>query len=842
MNIGLATKLALRDLSGGIRGLRILIACLVLGVAAIAAIGTVRESLKVGLTQEATTLLGGDAQIEFAYRFANGRELSWMSDKAASVSVVTDFRSMLTVEDDSTTVRGLTQVKSVDDAYPLVGTVEISPSLTLSEALDGRNGIPGAVVHPTLVDRLGLRIGDLFRLGAQEFILTAVLDNEPDRLSGGVELGPRTIVRTTALSDSGLLQPGSLFSTKYRLKLFAGVNLEETAQQAQIELAASGMQWRDSRNATPRVSEFIERLSTFLTLLGLSGLAIGGVGVFVAVQDYLTGKIQVIATLKTLGSNQSLVLKIFLGQVGLVAIFAVLIGAVIGGLSTYLIGSAVGHDLPVPSVFAIYPLPMFEAAALGMITAAIFSVWPLTRINDVRAAALFRDGQPQPRRVPRWRALVLISLLVITLVLIAGRFNASMQLTFWITVGLMVTLMLLTLAASMLRRLCGLLVPLVTKKSELRWALCALSGAREGSMPMILALGLGFSVLSVLLQFDGNLRNRIVNELPEAAPAYFFVDIQREQLPGFRERLNDDPAVTRVESVPMLRGIISEINGRPANEIAGEHWVLEGDRGITYAENLPGDINLVAGEWWDANYTGTPQVSFSAQEALEMGISVGDQLTLNILGRDIEAQVSSLREVDFSTAGIGFIMVLNPAALAGAPHSYIATVYVEEWAEAAIVRDLSEQFPNITAIRVRDVIEQVNTLLSAISAATSLGALVAIAVGFLVLIGVAATGKRPRAFEAAVLRTLGASRRQVLLSFALRTLIMGVAAGTIAFVMGIIGGWLICTYLIDTSFNIIWSAATTVIGGGLWVTVAAEIAFIRRPLMTKPAQVLRLSQ
>ncbi|MCY4151689.1 MAG: FtsX-like permease family protein [Aestuariivita sp.] len=842
MNIGLAAKLAVRDLRGGVRSLQILMACLTLGVAAISAIGTVRESLQAGLTQEATALLGGDAQIEFAYRFANSRELAWMSDNAALISEVTDFRSMLTVKRGNAKARGLTQVKSIDDAYPLIGEVEISPPLTLSKALDGRNGIPGAVVHPTLVERLGLGIGDLFYLGEQKFVLTAILDREPDSLSGGFELGPRTIVRTAALSDSGLLQSGSLFSTKYRLKLFEGAPLEETARRAEEQLANSGMQWRDSRNATPRVSEFIERLSTFLTLLGLSGLAIGGVGVFVSVQDYLEGKLQVIAILKTLGADQSLVLKIFLGQVGLVALLAVLVGAAIGGLTSYSIGTAFGRELPVPSVFSIYPAPMIEAAILGMITAAIFSVWPLARIDEVRAAALFRDTQPQTRRLPSWIVLAFVSLFLITLVLLAGWFNASTQLTFWMTLGLIATMMLLALAAAVMRKLCGLLVPVVGKKPELRWALCALSGSQMGSLPMILALGLGFSVLSVLLQFDGNLRNRIINELPEAAPAYFFVDIQREQLSGFRQRLDDDPAVTRVESVPMLRGIISKINGKPANETAGDHWVLEGDRGITYAENLSVDTNLVAGEWWDANYIGEPQVSFAAQEALEMGISLGDQLTLNILGRDIQARVSSLREVDFSKAGIGFIMVLNPAALAGAPHSFIATVYTEESAEAAIVRDLSERFPNITAIRVRDVIERVNTLLSAISAATLLGALAAIAVGFLVLIGVAATGKRPKSYEAAVLRTLGASRRQILLSFSMRTFILGLAAGTIAFIMGIIGGWLICTYLIDTSFEIIWSAATMVIGGGLLVSIAAEIVFVRQPVITKPAQVLRLSQ
>jgi len=361
----------------------------------------------------------------------------------------------------------------------------------------------------------------------------------------------------------------------------------------------------------------------------------------------------------------------------------------------------------------------------------------------------------------------------------------------------------------------------------------AISGPREGAASVVLSLGLGLSVLAAVGQIDGNLRNAISGDLPEVAPSYFFVDIQRDQMPGFTERLMNDPAVSRVDSAPMLRGIITRINDRPAREIAGGHWVLEGDRGVTYSEELPNNTAVTAGEWWPENYQGPPQISFAEEEALEMGIGVGDTLTVNILGRDITAEITSLRDVDFSNAGIGFIMSMNPGALAGAPHSFISTVYAEEAAEAQILRDLANQFPNITAIRVRDAIDQVTDLLSGLAAATSYGAAATLLTGFLVLIGAAAAGEGARTYEAAVLKTLGADRGRILRSFALRAAILGAAAGLVALAAGIGGGWAVSYFVMDTSFAVIWPSAIGIIGGGIIATLLA-LSLIHISELTRP--------
>ena len=371
------------------------------------------------------------------------------------------------------------------------------------------------------------------------------------------------------------------------------------------------------------------------------------------------------------------------------------------------------------------------------------------------------------------------------------------------------------LAALLIRKIAKRAARFARGQPSLRWALSAISGPREEAVSVVLSLGLGLSVLAAVGQIDGNLRGAIARDLPSVAPSYFFVDIQKDQMPGYLERLNSDPSVSRIDSAPMLRGIITQINGTPAHETAGDHWVLEGDRGITYSTELPDNTRLLDGEWWETDYTGSPLVSFAAEEAEEMGLKLGDTLTVNILGRDIEATISSFREVDFSTAGIGFIMSMNPAALSGAPHSFISTVYATPESEAQILRDLSTAFPNITAIRVGDAIERVSSVLAGLAAAVSYGAAATLLTGFLVLIGASAAGEQARTFEAAVLRTLGASRRKILSSFALRAAILGGCAGLVALGAGILGGWAVSTFIMETSYEIIWSNALAIILGGI---------------------------
>ena len=839
MSFALAAKFAGRELRGGLHGFRAFIACLALGVAAIAAVGTVRAGIEAGLKSEGAALLGGDAEATFTYRFASPAERIFLNDISDAMSETVDFRSMLVVERDDKAERGLTQVRAVDDAYPLVGQVVLEPPMSLAEAFAGSGRLPGGVIERVLADRLGLVAGDTFRLGSQEFVLSAVLLRYPDNASGGFGLGPRSLVLTDDLARSGLIAEGTLFDTQYRLDLPDGADLQALENEAEGQFRDTGLRWRDSRRGAGGTARFVERIGSFLILVGLSGLAVGGVGVSAAVRSYLAGKTGTIAILKTLGATRRTIFLTYLIQIGVLTLFGIALGLIIGGGIPVLLAPLIEAKLPIPANFTFNPLPLAEAAIYGLLTALIFTLWPLSRTEDIRAATLFRDAMSTGTRFPRWPFIAITLLLIVALLGLAVWFSGNAWLTLWTAGGIAGALIILMLAAVLIRLAAHLLRKPTRGKPALRLAFGAISARGGEATSVVLSLGLGLSVLAAVGQIDGNLRNAFNSELPDVAPSYFFIDIQPDQIDGFRARLADDPQVSAVESAPMLRGIITTINGQDAASFAEGHWVVRGDRGVTYDAAMPDGTEITSGKWWPDDYSGPPLISFAAEEGAEMGLVLGDTMTINILGRDITGTIANFRNVSFEDAGIGFILSLNAAALAGAPHSWISTVYSEPEAEAQILRDLASAYPNITAIRIRDAIAQVATLVEGIAAATRYGALATLATGFLVLIGAAAAGERARTFEAAVLKTIGASRARIAFSFALRSALLGLAAGTVALAAGILGGWAVQTYIMENDYTVIWSNALGIVGGGILLSLLAGLAFAIKPLSAKPAQVLR---
>ena len=839
MNLPLAARFARREMRGGIGGFTVFLLCLMFGVAAIAAVGTVRSAISDAITTQGAVLLGGDAQMSFTYRFASEEERAFMDARAERVSEIVDFRSMAVTGEGDAAERALTQVKAVDGAYPLTGAIVLDPPLTLTEALAPQGGVPGAVLDPVLADRLGLELGDRFRLGVKEFAMTARVVREPDGATAGFTLGPRTIVRTSDLEGSGLLEPGSLFDTDYRLLLPEGAAIQTVRREAVAEFQDTGLRWRDARRGAPGMQRFVDRMGSFLVLVGLAGLAVGGVGIGSAVRSYLEGRVETMAALKALGAESSTIFAVYLIQVGMLAVIGVLAGLVLGAGLPLLAAPLIAERMPIPLEIVLAPQPLAEAAVYGLLTAALFALWPLARTREVRAAALFRDVGPGRRALPGLGVGLVLFGLAASLGAVAVILSGVPRLALGTLGGVVAALVVLTIAAFALRWLARRLAIRARGRPALRLALAAIGGPREEATAVVLSLGLGLSVLAAVGQIDANLRGAIARDLPEVAPAYFFVDIQPDQIEGFRARLDGDPAVSKVESAPMLRGVVTKINGQDAREVAGDHWVIRGDRGLTYSAAPPPNTRITEGEWWSEDYAGSPVLSFSAEEAEEMGLKLGDMITVNVLGRDVEAQITSFREVDFGTAGIGFVMSMNPAALQGAPHSWISTVYADQDAEAAILRDLATAYPNITAIRVRDVVDRVSEALAAIARATAVAAGVTLLTGVVVLIGAAAAGERARIFEAAVLKTLGATRATVLKSFALRSALMGAAAGLVAVIFGAASGWAVMVFVMEGDYRFAPVSALAIITGGALATLVTGLLFALRPLAARPAEVLR---
>lgn len=835
----LAARFAARELRGGLSGFGVFLACLALGIAAIAAVGTVRESIEAGLAREGASLLGGDAEIELTYRFATPEERAGL-ERIGTVSEIADFRSMAVVGTDEEARRALTEIKGVDAAYPLYGEMRLDPAMPLERALDGAGGSDGALMAPELAARLDIAPGDVFALGTKDFILMALIEAEPDDAISGFEIGPRTMVRRGALEGSGLLAPGTLFESQYRLRLPPGVPLDAAKAEAEALFADDGFRWRDRRNGAPGVSRFVERLSAFLVLVGLAGLAVGGVGVGAAVRAHLEEKTGTIAILKTLGASARVIFLVYAMQIGVLSLLGAALGLLLGGGVPLLLSPLIEARLPVPAAIALHPGPLVAAAVYGLLAAAIFTLWPLARARDLRAAALFRGMVETGGGRRRIGDLALIGGLLALLVGLAAWLSGMPALTLYAAGGLGLAFAALLFIAALVRRLAhrAARARALRGRSALRLALGAVGGPGGEAGSVVLSLGLGLSVLAAVGQIDANLRGAIERELPEVAPSYFMIDIQPDQITPFKTMLGGDPDVSKVESAPMLRGILTRINGRPAQEVAGDHWVLRGDRGLSYAAQPPEGTRLTKGQWWTEEET-APQVSFAAEEAAEMGLALGDRLTISVLGRDIEATITSFREVDFSNAGIGFVMLMNPVALRGAPHSSIATVYAAPAAEERILREVGTAFPNVTAISVRDAIGRVSEVLAGVAAAITYGALATLVTGGVVLLGTAAAGTRARVYEAAILRTVGGTRRTILISLALRWMILGAAAGIVAVAGGAAAGWAVSRFVMETGFVFAPWAALWVIGGGVLLTLLAGLTFAWRPLSARPARVLR---
>ncbi len=604
-----ALRIARRELrnglAGGFRGFRVFLACLALGIAAIAAVGSVREAITAGLAREGATLLGGDASVEFTYRFASATERAALAN-LGEVSEIVEFRSMVTVpRADGETDRALTEVKGVDAAYPFYGSLDLEGEWPPAARLAGAP--PAAAMDPVLADRLDLATGDTFRLGTKIFRLAARIETEPDDAGGGFDLGPRTLVLTDDLEGSGLLRSGTLFETEYRLRLPPGTDLDAAEARLAAAQPDAAYRWRDARAGAPGLQRFVDRLSAFLVLVGLAGLAVGGVGVASAVRAHMVERTATIATLKTLGAEGRTIFAIFALQVGAITAVAVLLGLILGAGLPLLFSPLLADRLPVPAEIGIYPGALLEAALYGTLAAALFTLWPLAKARDIRAAALFREVGGLPPGLPRRGFLVATGLILLALVALAAVLSGIPRLTLYTAGGLVATFAALLATAWGVRRLASRLSRLgaVRGRTALRTALGSVGGPGGEAASVVLSLGLGLTVLAAVGQIDANLRAAIERDLPEVAPAYFMVDIQPDQIDRIRA-LATEPDVERVEAAPMLRGIITGINGNDAVSAAGEHWVLRGDRGVTYSDAPPRDTQITAGAWWPPDYDGPP--------------------------------------------------------------------------------------------------------------------------------------------------------------------------------------------------------------------------------------------
>jgi putative ABC transport system permease protein len=839
----LALRLAAREMRGGMKGFRIFLACLALGVATIAGIGSVASALVAGLAADGRVLLGGDLELRLIHREMSAAQRRWLAERA-TVSEVASMRSMVHRPDGER--RTLIYLKAVDARYPLYGRLVLDRDIGTEALFARRDGAWGAAAEPRIMERLGIEPGDRMRVGDAVFQVRALIRSEPDVIGGAraITFGPHFLVSRDSLPATDLIRPGAQVRYSYRLRLPAGADLLAFRRDLDRTFPDAGWRVRDRTGATPGVQRVVDRTTQFITLVGLTALLIGGVGAGNAVRSYLAGKASVIATLKCLGATRRLIFQTYLAEIAVMAAIGIGAGLVIGAVLPAAVATLLTDIVALPIRLGLYPAPLLLAALYGALTAAAFTLWPLARACDIAPGSLFRDLIAPARARPRRTVWLAIGLAVAALAALAVATAHDRVIAGWFVAGAAAAFLLFWGAGKGVMRLAA---RAGTRRrggtgTELRLALANLHRPGAQTANIVLSMGLGLTVLVAVVVVEGNLTRQIRQTLPAEAPGFYFIDIQPDQVAPFEAAVRSVPGVRRIERVPMLRGRITEVNGVPAERVRAASdvaWVLRSDRGLTWSARPPEGTRVVAGEWWPPDYSGPPLISLDERAARGIGIGVGDTLTVNILGRPLTARIANLREIVWDSLQLNFVVMFSPGVIEKAPQTHIATVHLAPAAEDRVEDAVTGRFANITAIRVRDVLDTLSQLMERVAGAVRVTAGITVLAGALVLAGAIAGGHRRRLYDAVVLKVLGARRRQVVATFLVEYGLLAAATALAAAVLGSVAGWAVLTKVMRAEWTLLpGPVAATALGAGLFI-VALALAGTWRVLGQKAAPLLR---
>lgn len=834
---GRAWALARRDLNARLRGLRLLFICLLLGVGTLAAIGSLTSSITAEMAARGQVLLGGDIEVSVSQRQASETELAQLRT-LGPVSTTLRMRAMAQRPQGEVSADApsavLSELKGVDAAYPLYGR------LTLK---DGSTPPPlsadAVLVGQSLVDRLGVGVGDRLRFGQADYRIAGIIGEEPDRVGEGFTLGPVALTSVDGVLRSGLVQPGSLYTSKYRVRLPVGANAGERADALKKALATAGVEIKDRDKAAPGANRFFERMGQFLSLIGLTALVIAGIGVSNGVSSYLAAKRGGIATLKVLGAQSGDILRIYLLQVAAIAGAAIVAGLVIGALLPPGIVALLGDVLPVQPGLSLQVQPLLVAAVYGVLITLVFTLPPLARARTQPAAALFRATVEG-----RWgidRVTLIAVAAAIAAILAVALLTAREPLFSAIVLGSVAVVLGLLYLLGWSVRWVAQRVPR-PRKPLLRLAIANLYRPGSQTPALVIALGLALTLFVTLAAIETSLNREIARTVPATAPTQFVLDVPAPQQAAFRALVTAEAPGAKVEMVPALRGTIVAYNDQRVadlEELPEGAWFLRGERGVTYAQTLPPGSELLAGEWWPRDYSGPPLVSLDQEAADVLGLKVGDRLTVSVLGREIEARIASLRQVNWDTMGFNYILVFSPNTLAAAPHTFAATISMDPAREGPVSRALLREFPSISIIAVGEVLTQVTGLLDQMSSAILAAASITILAGIAVLIGAIAASRQARAYDSVIMKTLGATRWQILGAQLIEYALLAAILASVALALGGTAAWYVITGVFDFTWSPDWWVVLSTLAGGALITLGIGLAGSIPLMSVRPAEALR---
>lgn len=836
----LALKMAWRETRGAWRHFVYVLACITLGVGALVGVGSFADSLELTVGRSAKSLMAGDVEI---------RSTQPLSPQAVAVVsalehegvAVTRVREMVAMAQPATPVQRpaplptqLVELKAVEPGYPFYGRLTAEPDQPLASLIGGGR----ALVHESLLAKLGLRVGDRVRIGESDFAISGVIRAEPDRSAGVFSLGPRVLIAGEDLGSTGLVLPGSRVRYRTLLRLPEGRSAEGFRDELATRLTDAALRITAYTQAQPGLRRFWEQLTMYLGLTGLVALMVGGIGVAVSVSAFVRNKLPTIAILKCLGAGGREILAIYTLQTALLGLAGSLLGAALGSALQPLLGPFLAHLLPLEVELRASPAAIGRGLAMGLGVTLLYALWPLLEIRRGPPALILRH-EVEPALAGRrpWSAAALIAAGLAALALwqagswkIGGLFIAGFGAALGLLAGGVRLLVILA------RR---------TRWRGLAWRQGAANLHRPGGHAgaVMVSLGLAVMLMVSVALLEGTLREQITRRSPERAPAFFFIDIQPDQAGPFADLVSRIGG-SRPELIPVVRSRLAAINNTP---IAGDVrtrredvWYLTREYVLTWAAEAPGHNTVVAGQWWSPSEAQRePLISVEEEIAGQLGVSLGGTLTFDIQGVAVTARIVNLRRVDWQSLNSNFFVIFSPGALDGAPTTYLATARARPQDEGRVQSAVVAVFPNVTAIPVREVLERVGAVLDQIALAIRLVAAFSLLSGLVVMTGALSVTRRQRLYQSVILKALGATRGFVARVFAVEYALLGAAAGLGGTALAAGLAWAVLRF----AFDVAWHWAPAVLAAGVAAAAALALAVgllgTRRLLGQRPLSVLR---
>jgi len=794
--LSLVLKYAFKDLSRNYKKIFSIIVTLFISLFILSSILTIEDSLKKELNDNAKALLGGDLEIDYN-RTEGDLDLVEKVKDIATVSQMVEFSTMISTLDRPNNQSLFTRIKTIDEKYPLYGTVTYEPEGAFDRIHKEKNTI---LVNENIYKSLKLKVDEKIKVQDQVFIIAGMVKTVPD-VSGFVAFGDFALTGKQTL-DLIKLNIGSFLNYEYKVRFNEGADTATLRKEiSEIFKDDQKVILRYPENSASGLKRIINNFSQFLSLVSISAMLIAGIGIANTLLSFINQNNMSIAVRKAVGFFSTNIKAIYYLQLLILLSIITLISYALSFLFVPVANVYIskGLGLSIQPLFSVFNL--FKVFSVGLLVLIIFSIPTINAIDQVKASNLFRNVFQNLQffysRKSIIFSLILLSLLVLLFTI--GSANPTYSLSYF---GAFFTCLIVFFLLS--RAIIYLLRKLKNRSNiPLKVSIKNITQTKSITPITIMSLGLGVTLLLTLAMVGTNFKREIGKSIPEIAPDYFFVGIQQNEKDTFVQKVLNMEKDVNLEVVPIITSGITKINGKdpktfikPSND---SYWVIRSERRSSWSDIAPEDNPIIEGEWWDLMRPNQLQISLDAKVARDFGIKIGDIFTLNIYGKQIDGEVINFRDVDYRDLSINFAMLFNPQYAKNIPHEYLATAKFNDVSKFNEIK-MIDSLPSLSIIKIADYLTKVSAILNQVFVAVTLISAITIIIGLIVISSAIMVQGKIKEFQNLVFKILGFSKKEIIFSSVIEFLIMFKSVILIAVLFAVIGSY----FIIEKIFELNW--------------------------------------